>query len=204
MLTGGDVSANFVLVDFENVQPKNVSLLGGGRFKIKVFLGAHQGKIPLEMARALQAFGPDAEYLQIDGHGSNAVDFHIAYYIGRLATQDPAARFFVISRDTGFDPLIKHLKAQGIRCERSKSIAEMPLVKVSTPEPISDKFDAVVGNLAKRRAGRPRTLKTLRSTIRALFASEIVEEELDGLIQQLTRRGVVKVADGKVQYEMPS
>jgi hypothetical protein len=198
------VKSNFVLVDFENVQPKDVSLLGGGRFKIKVFLGAHQGKIPIEMARALQALGPGAEYLQIDGHGRNAVDFHIAYYIGRLATQDPGAHFFVISRDTGFDPLIKHLKAQGIRCERARSIAEMPLIKESPPEPTSDKFEALVGNLAKRRVGRPRTLKTLRSTIRALFGSQIAEHEIDGLIQQLTKRGVVKVADGKVQYEMLS
>ena len=74
-----------MLVDFENVQPKNVSLLSGGSHKIKVFLGANQAKIPLEMARALQTCGPDAEYIQIDGSGKNAVDFHIAYYIGALA-----------------------------------------------------------------------------------------------------------------------
>lgn len=198
------MTTNFVLVDFENVQPKNVSLLGGGRFKIKVFVGVQQAKIPLDMARALQAFGPDAEYLQIDGHGRNAVDFHIAFYIGRLAAQDPAANFFVVSKDTGFDPLIRHLKAQGIRCERSRSITEMPFAKVSPTGSTSDRFDIVVGNLAKRKAGRPRTLKTLRSTIRALFASQIVEDEIDGLVQQLTRRGLVKVADGKVQYDMPS
>lgn len=198
------MKTNFVLVDFENVQPKNVSLLGGGRFKIKVFLGAQQGKIPLEMALALQALGSDAEYLQIDGHGSNAVDFHIAYYIGRLATKDPSAHFFVVSRDTGFDPLIRHLKAQNIRCERVKSLADLPHVKVSGADSIPDRFDAVVGNLAKRRGGKPRTLKTLRSTIRSLFANQIAEDEIDGLVQQLTKRGVIKVADGKVQYDMPS
>jgi hypothetical protein len=39
-----DLKTNFVLVDFENVQPKNVSLLSGGPFEIKVFLGANQAK----------------------------------------------------------------------------------------------------------------------------------------------------------------
>jgi len=60
---------NFVLVDFENVQPKNVSLLSGRSFKIRVFVGASQARIPFELARALHAFGPDAEYIEIDGNG---------------------------------------------------------------------------------------------------------------------------------------
>ena len=78
---------SFVLVDFENVQAKDIGVLNGGPFKIKVFVGANQAKIPLEMARALQTFGPNAEYIQIDGSGRNALDFHIAYYIGQLAAQ---------------------------------------------------------------------------------------------------------------------
>jgi PIN domain-containing protein len=90
-LTGGDLKINFVMVDFENVQPKNVSLLSGGPYKIKVFLGANQSKIPLEMARALQACGPDAEYIQIDGSGKNALDFHIARYIeAKLHFEQPS------------------------------------------------------------------------------------------------------------------
>jgi hypothetical protein len=57
------VRTNFVLVDLENVQPRNIGLLCGGPFKIMVFLGARQGKIPLEMVRALQHFGLDVEYI---------------------------------------------------------------------------------------------------------------------------------------------
>jgi hypothetical protein len=41
----------------------NIGLLCGGPFKIMVFLGARQGKIPLEMVRALQHFGLDVEYI---------------------------------------------------------------------------------------------------------------------------------------------
>jgi hypothetical protein len=79
------MKVNFVLVDFENVQPEDMGLLQGGDvFKGKVFLGGNQVKIPLSIARALQSFGADAEYIQIEGNGSNALDFHIAYYIGRL------------------------------------------------------------------------------------------------------------------------
>jgi len=195
---------NFVLVDFENVQPKNVSLLSGGPYKIKVFVGANQAKIPLEMARALQTWGPDAEYIQIEGSGKNALDFHIAYYIGRLAAETPDAYFHVISKDTGFDPLIKHLKAQKISCQRSKSIADIPLTKIPKSDSISEKVDAVIDNLAKRKTAKPRTLKTLRSTITALFANQLADEEIDGLIEQLTERRAIRVAEGKVHYELPS
>lgn len=196
----------FVLVDFENVQPKDLALLNGGSYKIKIFLGTHQGKIPVAMARALQAFGPDVEYIQIDGSGKNAVDFHIAYSIGRLAAAAPDAHFHVISKDTGFDPLLKHLKAQGIFCRRSASIASIPIVPtaISGSESIADRAMAVVANFAKRKSAKPRTLRTLRTTIRALFGTQLMEDELDRLIEQLATRGLIKVADGKVQYELPT
>lgn len=196
------MKTNFVLVDFENIQPKNVSLLNGGPFKIKVFLGANQTKIPLEMARMLQMFGPDAEYIQIDGNGSNALDFHIAFYIGRLAAETPDAYFHVISKDKGFDPLIKHLKTQKIFCQRSTSIADIPLVKISNTKSDQEKVDAVIENFEKRKASRPRTLKTLRSTIKALFVHKVAEEELDEIINQLSKRKVITIMEGKVSYEM--
>ncbi|WP_268907126.1 PIN domain-containing protein [Collimonas silvisoli] len=194
---------NFVLVDFENIQPKNMSLLNGGPFKIKVFVGANQAKIPLEMARALQVFGPDAEYIQIDGNGSNALDFHIAYYIGRLATETPDAYFHVISKDTGFDPLIKHLKVQKIFCQRSTSIADIPLLKISNNKSIPEKIEAVIDNLAKNKTSKPRTLKTLRSTIKSLFVNQLADDELDGLLEQLSKRGAINITDNKVAYAFP-
>lgn len=213
----------FILVDFENVQPKNMSALIGGPFKIKVFLGAAQSKISLDMARALQAFGPDAEYIQIDGHGSNALDFHIAYYIGRLAATWPAASFCIISKDTGFDPLIKHLKAQHIACRRSTSVADIGPARPAPPPapparpgaasarpprrapaaPPLTRVEAVLANLAKRAAAKPRTLKTLNATIRLLFANKLTDAELHDVLDQLTQRGIIKISAGKISYTMP-
>ena len=58
--------------------------------------------------------------------------------------------------------------------------------------------------MIRRKAAKPRTLKTLRSTIKALFGNQIMDEELDGLIEQLTKRGAIRIADGKVHYELPA
>jgi hypothetical protein len=125
------MKSHFVLIDLENIQPQNLALLQGDTFGIKVFVGPGQPKIPIGMAQALQTFGADAEYLKIEGGGKNALDFHIAYYIGRLSAENPGAVFHIVSKDGGFDPLVKHLHAHNIRCSRHASVADI----VSAPTP---------------------------------------------------------------------
>ena len=114
----------FFLIDFENVQPKALGRLQPGAARIKVFLGQHQSRLMLELVQALQPFGKDAEYIQITGSGPDAVDFHIAFYIGRLASAHPGATFTIVSKDRGFDPLVKHLETLGIECRRVPEIPE--------------------------------------------------------------------------------
>ena len=95
---------NYVLIDFENVQPRNLGILADHPFQVLVFIGANQTRVPRNVAVAMQSLGKKAQYVEIDGSGPNALDFHIAYYIGELAATDPAGSYFVISRDKGFDP----------------------------------------------------------------------------------------------------
>ena len=197
------VRTNFVLVDLENVQPTNIGLLYGGPFKIKLFLGATQCKISVELARALQPFGPDVEYIQIDGNGPNALDFHIAYYVGRLAAEYPDAYFHIISKDTGFDPLIKHLKGQGISCQRSAAVTDIPMMKIANAESVPERVEALLDNLIKYKAAKPRTVETLRNSIRTCFANKLSDHEIQALLDQLAQRGVIRVLQGKVVYELP-
>lgn len=113
----------FFLIDFENVQPTGIGPVVPGSCKIMIFLGQNQSKVPLALSRDLQPLGTDVEYVQISGSGSNAVDFHIAFYIGRLAVSHPDARFTIVSKDTGFDPLVKHLTSLKIVCNRAAAMS---------------------------------------------------------------------------------
>ena len=103
---------NYVLIDFENVQPRNLEILASHPFKVFVFVGANQVKIPYDLATAMQGLGENAKYIKITGNGPNALDFHIAFYVGELSTHDPEGYFHIISKDTGFDPLIKSSQGQ--------------------------------------------------------------------------------------------
>ena len=123
----------FFLIDFENVQPKALNRLQPETARIKVFLGQHQSKLMLELVQALQPFGKDAEYIQIQGSGPDAVDFHIAFYIGRLAASHPGTSFTIVSKDRGFDPLVKHLGTLGIACKRVPEIPDATTGAIATP-----------------------------------------------------------------------
>jgi hypothetical protein len=73
---------NYVLIDYESVQPEALSVLHEEHFRLIVFVGATQAKVSFETAAALQRMGNRAEYIKIAGTGPNALDFHIAFYIG--------------------------------------------------------------------------------------------------------------------------
>lgn len=197
---------NYILVDYENVQPKDIGLLQDGPFKVKVFLGPTQAKIPVSLATSLQALGTNAEYIQLETAGSNALDFHIAYYIGVLATEDPTGFFHIISKDTGFDPLIKHLKARRIFAQRSLSIAEIPYFKATAAEGGNKTawVDAAVADLVRRKASKPRTQKTLLSTLDALFRKELSPQQLSELLDDLCVRGLVRFNGARITYSLPS
>jgi hypothetical protein len=88
-----------------------------------------------------------------------------------LSHEDPTAFFHIISKDAGFDPLIKHLRAKKLLVQRSTRIAELPCLKPQLPTAMDAQIDAVVTDLIRRKVSKPRTQKTLLSTLHALFKS---------------------------------
>lgn len=193
---------NYVLIDLENVKPASFELLNHDHFRVMVFVGSGQAKVPFDFADSLQRLGAKAEYVRIAGNGPNALDFHIAYYIGRLSKEDPTAYFHIISKDAGFDPLIVHLKTQKIFAQRAKSIDDIPLVKSANSMALSDQIDVVVARLNALKAAKPRRMKTLASTVTALFQQRLTECNVAQLLRELERRRIIAVADGKVGYEL--
>jgi len=192
-----------VLIDYENVQPKNLEILANHPFKVFVFVGANQTKVPFDLANAMQRMGEDATYIKVAGNGPNALDFHIAYYIGELAQKDPAGVYHIVSKDKGFDPLVTHLKDKKIRVQREKDLAEIPVLRMSTATSDDDKVMAIVKNLSGRGQSRPRKLKTLANTINSLFTEKLDEKQLNSLINKLKSLKYIVVNQSNVAYKLP-
>jgi PIN domain len=196
------VPANFILVDFENVRPKNLELLAKHPVQVYVFVGANQAKVPFDLAMTLQELGERGRYIKIDGSGRNALDFHIAYYLGELASQHPDAYFHIISKDTGFDPLVRYLRGRKIRIQREKDLAEVPVLGMSTAVSSEEKITAIVKNLEARGHSKPRKVKTLANAINSLFSRNLEEAELMALVNELKQRKLIAVSGDKVTYHL--
>jgi hypothetical protein len=216
---------NYVLVDFENVQPDSLAALANGHFKVKVFVGAAQarGRISFELSHSMQLLGTNAEYIKIARTGKNAVDMHIAYYVGRVLEKEPHAVVHIISRDTDFDPLIEYLNAKGLLCKRVKSIGEIPKQAVpkavapsakgavkhtphvpSPRRPHAEKLAPIIKHLHSL-SGKPATSKKLAQTIANYFkqhGGELGDKTVALLIEELVRLKYVSQTGTKVNYHL--
>jgi hypothetical protein len=106
-----------VLVDFENVQKLDLSILDAS-YRAIVFVGASQ--VPPKAHRFSRV-----DFQKIEGNGKNALDFHIAFYLGRTFETAPDTECIVLSKDKGYDPLLVYLKKNGLSCRRIVSLEEL-------------------------------------------------------------------------------
>lgn len=139
-----------LLVDFENIQDLDyLKKLRNTDYEVRVFLGPHQAKLPTALVRQAQPFGSRLQWIQMEGHGKNALDFHIAYTIGLLVTEDRKRRIFVLSKDAGFDPLITYLAKRSIACERIEELGKFLTTEDTLPAPAKQAPPASVVHVEK-------------------------------------------------------
>lgn len=182
---------HYILIDYENVQPADLAGLDTEQAFVLVFTGADQ-KVGIALVEAVQVLGERGRFIRIAGNGRNALDFHIACYLGQWMVRDPQASFLIVSRDTGYDPLITHLNAIGTRVKRisteppaqkagkkaAKKAVKVIVEKAANPQPAKKKAPAKkVANVAKPAKSAPegdadRIIKGLKGMALNLPGSE--------------------------------
>lgn len=216
------MKSHYVLIDYENVQVQSLALLKGDNFYVRVFLGPKNTRLATELVLAMKELGERADYIVLQAGGHNALDFHITYYLGCLAAADPTACYYIISKDTGFDSLIKHINKTGIHCERAISIEALPCIdsppaanaaikkndtskqKSHAKKKNTALLELVLANLTKRKKAAPRTEKTLRSTIRTLSGEQYSDKEVEEVFSQLLKKKYIVVDGTRVSYQLPA
>jgi len=119
-----------------------------------------------------------------------------------LAAADPIAYVHIVSKDGGFDPLIQHLKSQKIFAGRVKDLTDIPLVKASNTKSREEKVEIVLAKLKQVGSSRPRTVKTLSSSIASLFQKQLGEDDIATIIEDLVGQGHLTVTGTKVAYAL--
>lgn len=200
-----------LLVDFENVQTIDVGLIPPD-YRIAIFYGANQKSASLDLTTRLQDLGPRVQWHRISGAGKNALDFHLVFHIGRVLERKEASEFVILAKDTGYDPLVKHIGSLGVPCKRVAAIGEIhgapptPAVKATkpatkAPSPVSAELDRVKANLTKlQKNKRPRKRATLTKHVSTLFGNKLTKAELTSLVDDMYRRKLVSEANNAISY----
>lgn len=192
-----------ILIDYENVQSIDLKPLQNQDVLIKVFHGATQ-KFTSEFLHLALDFGKGKfEIIQISGAGKNALDFHIAYYMGKLSKEIVNPDFYIISKDTGFKPLIEYMKThEKLSCSLIPSLAELPLGKPSGGPHGGDRLQLVTTMLKKANTQKPKRRTTLRNQIVAICKKEIGAAEADEIIQNLVKNRLIEIHGESISYRL--
>ena len=104
----------------------------------------------------------------------------------------------------GFDPLIQHLRSKKILADRGRTVADIPVVRSSNSKSPQERIAIILGKLQRLKAAKPRTIKTLSSTIGSLFQNQLSEAQVEVLVQSLAKQRYLEVTGAKITYALPS
>ena len=190
-----------LLIDFENVQKIDLEYLERKDCKVFIFIGSSQNKLPFDLVRSAQRLGTKVEWIKIDGTGSNPLDFHIAYYLGTQVAKNPSNEYLILSKDKGFDPLVRYVVRQKVICKRITNVTEIEPAKQSRES--SKEYQKVVANLSKiEKAKRPRNKRTLKQHIKTIIGKAGTDEMFEQIIFRLIQEKIIAEGEGKIDYAL--
>lgn len=203
---------NHVFIDYENVQEIDLALPAGVAVSLVLLVGEKQKSLRTDLVEQLLARADNVHLVRMGASGKNALDFTLAYHVGRAMAADPAGYFHIVSKDKGFDALVKHLKAQGHRIGRHDSYADLPFLRpahsaakpAGAPSPASppaDKLTEFINNLKRNAANRPKKEKTLRAHLVSHFGGNSGDAEIESKLTELKlRTGITVEPKGTINY----
>jgi len=216
---------NHVFVDFENVHEIDLAVIGNKSVSFTLLVGPGQTRLDACLVEKLFDHATSVQLVRLASIGRNALDFILTYYVGRAVAFDPTGCFHIVSRDTGFDPLIEHLVSKRIDARRHESFATLTVsfsaqrtaptartaaaklklaAKTRTPRPIPDERTIrVLEHLRKPSATHPKNKKKLVSYLVAFFGRKITETEASNLVERLQHAGHIAIGEkGTVTYRL--
>jgi hypothetical protein len=168
-------------------------------FNVIIFVGLVQKTIPIELVMSAQKLGSRVEWQRVEGNGSNALDFYIACHLGRVLEKSPTQHCIVLSKDKGFDPLLRHLSKIGLKCKRINSLLELEPESAAAEEP---NYKRVLDQLGKtEKKLRPRKRTTLSTYISFMFQNNIPQADVDRIIDIFFANKLISEANNRITYE---
>lgn len=183
----------YVYIDYENLNKMDKLTKIQGRYFF--FIGNNQSKIDSSLVESTN--GLNVTWIKISGSGKNALDFHIAYYLAKNDS-DKNIEHFILSKDTGFDPLIDHLNNNGVKAKRIETLKDISKKKIkakpiksnnNSPKPKESNYEKTISALEKTE-NKPKEMKKLKSYMRAQVRG-LSEKEIENIINEMLKMQLV-------------
>lgn len=191
------MSHKLLLVDFENVQQIDLSRLEQN-FQVVIFVGSNQKSVPIDLVMSAQKLGERVEWQRVDGSGSNAMDFYIACHLGRIIEKSPSLHCIILSKDKGFDPLLRFLNKNGLKCKRINSLLELEPKSATLEDPNYKRVFELLSKSEKK--SRPRKRSTLSQHISSMFQKNIAQSDVDRIIDILFANKLISESNNTITY----
>ena len=155
--TRASVPGTHVLLDYENVQPSDAELraLVPDAGQVWVFHGPHQREVEKRFA----SFGTGATAVPISKTGKNALDFHLSFYMGYIASRNPNSAMVVVANDKGYEPMLEHAKAMGFVVRRQPHGEVTPPAKKAAAKKVAAKKAPAKKVAARKVVAKPAAAK---------------------------------------------
>jgi len=204
-------SPSLLFVDYENVGKALDPNVVPDHVKVLVFFGGLQKSVPIDFMRAVHRMGQRFVPIDIEGQGKNALDFHLTYYLGEYLAGNATANCVVLSKDKGFDILIRHLRGRGFNVRRVESIAQAFVTAAATKAPKTVTKDPPTVHTPLQQAiqwlkamptrTRPRKRKSLIAHLDTRFGKKISAQDLEQMVATMIDQKSIKETDGKLAYD---
>jgi hypothetical protein len=208
-----------VFVDFENVPSVNLALVAELPVLVTLLIGRTQSKVDTGLLEQVHRHAAKVRVIRLQASGRNALDLTLAYYVGRAVIEHDGVELHVVSKDKDFDPLITHLRDNGISVARAESFAALPFLAPAKPAPArrsapglkkkispAAKPDARLAKITARlgnpqNANRPATERALRAYLRTALGKEVTDDKIESSLLRLRQDRVLTIdTEGKVTY----
>jgi len=196
------MSGTHVLLDYENVQPTEAELraLVPDATQVWVFHGPHQRQVEARFG----SFGANVTAVPISKTGKNALDFHLSFYMGYIASRKQASAMVVVANDKGYEPMLEHARSMGFAVRQVGHGEVKPAAPVKTTPPATSAAKKAPAKKAAAKQVPAKKAAAKQPSVKVMPAKKAAAKKADAAVPAANKAQAKKVAPAKKVAAKPA
>ncbi len=186
----------YIFIDYENVSESDLTRITSPHVRVFIILGAQRKKLPVSLFLFAQDHPQQLRLVQTPVSGRNALDLVLAVELGRVLAADPHGYFHIVSKDTDFISVVRHLRGEKRHIARYQTLAAIPALRTT-----EERLSLIGAELADATKSRPSTRRKLENKIKSFFENKAEPDFVEKAINQFVENDILSFTEtDKVTY----